>query len=47
MHRMRLDCVDELLGNEDLAANIDQCLKKLPQDLDKCTPRRRTLLHGP
>ena len=34
-NRMRLDCLDELLGSEDLASNIDQCLKKLPKDLDK------------
>ena len=34
--RLRLDCLDELLGNEDLSANIDQCLGKLPKDLDKC-----------
>ena len=33
--RLRLDCLDELLGSEDLAANIDQCLGKLPKDLDK------------
>ena len=34
--RFRLDCVDELVANEDLAQNVDDCLSKLPKDLDKC-----------
>jgi hypothetical protein len=34
--RLRLDAVDELITNDNFAHNVDECLSKLPKDLDKC-----------
>ncbi len=32
---MRLDCLDELVSNEDMAYSLQQCLSRLPKDLDR------------
>ncbi|KAK9852115.1 hypothetical protein WJX84_007177 [Apatococcus fuscideae] len=33
---MRLNSLDELVGDEDLAYGVQQCLSRLPKDLDRC-----------
>ena len=32
---MRLDSLDELVENEDLAYGVQQCLSRLPKDLNR------------
>lgn len=35
----RYDCVEELVGEEEVAFNVAACLKKLPKDLDRWGPQ--------